>query len=242
MKYVLRRLKHFFLWDVVQKQNLFELLFKLNLEREEKITFHGQLNQDMFAYLYFKGKRNGFYVDIGANDGKTGSNTLLFEELGWDGVCIEPLPEVYNTLIQNRKCKCYNVAISDKNEDEVEFIRASGAEMLSGLSSEMSEAHKQRIVNENAKMEKITVKTKTLDAVIQEVNRGGYIDFLSIDVEGAEISILKSIDFTKYKFGLITLESNKEVKGEEQQIKDFMDSKGYNCYAELTFDLMFVPK
>jgi FkbM family methyltransferase len=206
------------------------------------IDFQGQVEQDLFAYFYFSGKKEGFYIDIGANDGKTGSNTLIFEQLGWAGICIEPLPDVFEKLQQYRRCDCFNVAIANVSGDSLEFIRADGVETLSGLNAQMTEAHKKRIANSNGKLEKIHVKTLTFADLMSNYPNRQYIDFMSVDVEGAELSILKAIDFTKFHFGLITVENNEETKGEGERLKKYMDEQGYTVYLDLGLDIMFIPK
>ena len=74
-----------------------------------------QLGQDILVDEYFGGKRGGVFVDIGAYDGVTFSNTLMLErERGWTGVCIEPLPDVFAELRQNRGCVCVQACIGDR--------------------------------------------------------------------------------------------------------------------------------
>jgi FkbM family methyltransferase len=142
-------------------------------EMDGNIKFNGQVDQDVFAYLFFNRKKDGFYIDIGANDGVTMNNTYIFEQLGWTGICVEPLPDVYSKLRRNRKCDCYNAAIAAESGNEINFIRASNVEVLSGLESEMTEAHKKRIVNENGKIEIIKVKTLSFNDLMDNYKNGG---------------------------------------------------------------------
>jgi hypothetical protein len=78
----------------------------------------------MLTYLYFGAKKDGFYIDIGANDGKSYSNTFIFENIGWDGICVEPLPIVYKLLMQNRQCDCFNVAVSETRGKKGRWVRS----------------------------------------------------------------------------------------------------------------------
>ena len=93
-----------------------------------------QDGQDIFlTQELFKGKTDGIYVDIGANDGVTLSNTKLLEDLGWEGTCIEPIPSSYEKLVKSRKSNNLNIAIS-KDLGDFEFLQIDGySEMLSGL-------------------------------------------------------------------------------------------------------------
>jgi FkbM family methyltransferase len=206
------------------------------------VDFQGQVNQDLCAYLYFNGKKEGFYIDIGANDGKSISNTVIFENLGWKGICVEPLPEVFAQLRQNRRCDCVNVAIANVSGDSLEFVKATGVEMLSGLNAQMTEVHKKKITNARGKLEKINVKTLTFADLMSDYPNVSFIDFMSIDVEGAELSILKTIDFQKFHFGLITVENNEETEGDGERLKKYMDEQGYRVHLDLGLDIMFCPK
>ena len=94
------------------------------------IPYHSQYGQDkIINERIFGSKRNGFFVDIGANDGITGSNTYFFEkELSWKGVCIEPQPDIFNKLAKNRKSECHNCAVSSKT-GTAKFLKVGHADM-----------------------------------------------------------------------------------------------------------------
>src|SRR3972149_7086762 len=87
------------------------LLFGFFLRAVEiQPKYYSQYQQDKWLYEnIFKNNTNGFFVDIGASDGIKFSNTYFFEKmLGWNGVCVEPLPDIYKRLIKNRNCICIN--------------------------------------------------------------------------------------------------------------------------------------
>jgi FkbM family methyltransferase len=114
------------------------------------MKFYSQFQQDQFTYEnYFINKPNGVFVDIGAYDGEIDSNSLFFENLGWDGICIEPNPEIFKKLKNIRKCKCLPYAISDKNEITQFFQIKEGPSTLSGLVNEFTEKAIRRIHDYN---------------------------------------------------------------------------------------------
>lgn len=174
------------------------------------ITSYSQCGQDLYVYnTFFKDAECGFYVDIGAHDGKDKSNTLLFEQLGWDGVCIEPLPWVYERLTQNRTCRCINAVVSICPEDTVEFCAIEGySEMLSGIIQCYDQRHIERILREEqstgSTRKKITVKNLRFG----ELELPSNIDYLSLDTEGCELDILSSIDFSASYIKVISFENN----------------------------------
>jgi FkbM family methyltransferase len=218
------------------------LLFKLFTEMYSGISFRGQLDQDLIAYLYFKGKTDGFYLDIGAHDGISINNTFVFEQLGWRGVCIEPLPDIFQQLKQNRKCDCYNAAIYDlAGTDSIDFVKADGLEMFSGINECMTKTHKRTIISSNAKLEYIKVKVLTFNSLMSNYPNITHIDFLSMDVEGAEMRVLKSIDFNKYSFGLLCVENNEENIGDGEKIIKVMQENGYAVLFDYKWDIFFAP-
>jgi FkbM family methyltransferase len=217
-----------------------EMGLDLSLGRREGPWFQGQADQDLLAYLYFKGRRTGFFLDIGAYDGKTYSNTYVLEQVGWKGICLEPLPDLFAQLRRNRACDCYNLAMSDES-GEGSFIRAAGVETLSGLESKMAPAHKDWIIREKGTIQRIRVGTISFGDLMGRYPGLKGIDFFSLDVEGAEMSILESIDFDAYRFGLIAIESIGESPGEGERLKNFMEGKGYGVLLDVGLDLIFAP-
>jgi FkbM family methyltransferase len=167
-----------------------------------------------FVLNFFNGQKNLFFVDIGANDGLTWSNSLEIErQLEWQGIAIEPHPTIFQQLINNRKCKCINIAVSDV-EAELDFFAIEGtweANMLSGLLSNYCDRHKARVMDEykryNGVATTVKVKTRPLQDILDD-NNISKIDYLSIDTEGSEIPILKSVNFEKTDITLISVEAN----------------------------------
>jgi len=203
------------------------------------MEFYSQYGQDKFLFEnFFKEKNNGFYLDIGAHDGITLSNTYFFEKLGWDGVCIEPIPNVFNKLKENRNCKLFNCALSNKKGTENFLLLEGYTEMLSGLLENYNPAHLLRIENElrmmggNKKI--ITTETITFD----ELNLPKNIDYMSLDVEGSEMKILETIDFNKNQINLISI----EVNHNSDFISNYLESKNFEKITTLGCDYIYKNK
>jgi FkbM family methyltransferase len=201
---------------------------------------YSQYEQDKILYnIFFKNVVNGIYVDIGAHNGEELSNTLFYEHLGWDGICVEPLEEPYKQLVTNRKCVCINGAISDMDVDFVEFCSIEGyPEMLSGIVTEYTEQHKKRIINEceNYKGKRKLVKVKNYKfADIVPYNN---INFIDIDTEGNELKIIKSIDYAKYNIQIISAENNYN----DPEMKAFLETKDFIFKQVIGSDWVFENK
>ena len=181
-------------------------------------------------------QENGIFIDVGAYDGNIVSNTFYMEDcLNWKGICIEPNPDSFIKLKSNRKCNCINVGISDV-ESVMDFYKVNGyAEMLSGFIDYLSQDHKDRIRYEVSKnndyVEIIKVQSKRLDNILKD-NNINYVDYLSIDTEGNEIRVLKSIDFENCYIKVISSENNEN----SLDVREFLVSKGFIFVRNLCGD------
>lgn len=195
-----------------------------NPELEKKI-------HELFNY-----KTEGFFVDIGAHNGISLSNTKFLEDVGWDGICIEPHPNVFKQLIENRKCQKVNCALW--NEDtKVNFLSLSGyTEMLSGIQESYDSRHYNRIMNElrvhGGNSEMIEIEAKKFESVVDRKQ----IDFLSIDTEGSELQILERINFNEYDIKVICIENNFF----EERFNEFFKERGYKYYTNVFIDYLYV--
>ena len=109
---------------------------KISYNQNEIIKqgYYSQAGQDKFvSECLFENIQKGTFVDIGANDGVKLSNTLHFENKGWNGLAIEPHPKVYKKLISNRNCTCLNLGIA--SEEGTKLFRSidGPVNMLSGF-------------------------------------------------------------------------------------------------------------
>ena len=173
-----------------------------------------QDNQDKYLETtIFKGYKNGFYVDVGAHDGVSINNTLYFEKTNnWTGINIEPIKTVFDKLAINRPNNInLNCAVCN-NDGETEFLCNVGyTEMISGIKDTFDIRHLTRLIRENSTSgsttEIIKVNTKKLETIFDE-NKVSHIHYLSIDVEGAEFEVIKSINFDKVFIDVIGFENN----------------------------------
>lgn len=203
--------------------------------------YFSQCGQDQFINeKIFKNKRGGVFLDIGANDGVSFSNTYFFEkELEWTGVCFEPLKSAFEKLQNSRTSININACVA--NEDKIDFfLSVEGyGEMLSGLKSKYDERHLQR-VNDTIKlhggrMTETKVQCYNINRILQDKNFTN-IDFISIDTEGNELEILKSINFKDIHVKALVVENNYS----SSEFKDFLTTKGFIKIKQLSVDEVYV--
>lgn len=206
--------------------------------------YHSQDQQDeLLDKLVFQGYKRGLFVEIGAWDGICFSNTFFFEkERKWKGINIEPLPDKYEQLVKNRPNAInLNVAVNDV-EGETEFLAISGnTGMLSGIKANYDRRHLQRIEKEttelHTKATTIRVQTRRLDSIFRQHNIQR-VHYLSIDAEGSEMNIIRSIDFDFTYIDVIGFENN--YIETSKHILEFLETKGYKKLSIQSYDIFMI--
>jgi FkbM family methyltransferase len=203
------------------------------------MKFYSQDGQDEFLCKLFKNKKGGFFLDIGAYDGIKFSNTYFMEKsLGWNGICVEPNPKAFEELNKNRNCICLNCCVSE-SKGKFEFLSISGyGVMLSGLLNFLDPQHLQRIDDSirqfGGSKTIIDLPSFRVETILEE-HKITEVDYCNIDVEGGEMSVLKSIDFSKINIRVFTIENNYSSK----EINSFLKRLGYKKIARLGADEIY---
>jgi FkbM family methyltransferase len=203
---------------------------------------YGAGGQDVYVAALLDRPDHGTFVDIGANDGITISNSLYFEkELGWTGLAIEPIPDAYAKLTANRHCHTLNACISD-HEGTAEFLEVEGrAQMLSGLVSKYDKQHLRRIDRSikrlGGSVKKTEVECIRIGTALTRFNID-QIDFLSLDTEGGELDILKDINFTAIPIRAISVENNYFTFA----IRDYLEKFGFRHMGTIGVDEIYFRK
>jgi FkbM family methyltransferase len=186
---------------------------------------YSQFGQDMLVGDILFRTRPGIFVDVGALDGRMISNTLYLEQIGWTGLCIEPLPESYEQLTQNRSCRCINVA-AGRDYGTLDFARHANPGQ-SGLLETWRDP--------SVPHEVIQVPVVPLSDLIADLP---VVHYLDIDVEGHELEVLRGINFRQTEFRIISVETG-ENRG---AINDFLDAQGYRPFLDLRADRFYCKK
>ena len=172
---------------------------------------HSQLDQDgLLDAMVFRGLRRGVFVDVGANDGVSLSNSLYFEEeYEWTGVCVEADPAIFPALVLNRpKARNVAAAVSDR-PGVVDFVQISGPhQMLSGIQQSLDNQTIERsIAHDGGERRTIEVPARLLNDILAEQGIRE-VHYLSIDIEGGEAAVLRVFDFDAVTVHVMTVECN----------------------------------
>ena len=195
-----------------------EDIFKEYLAKNGESSF-SQNNQDQLV-LSLLGESPGFFVEFGADDGVTLSNTFILEKaFNWNGIVCEPSIVSREKLIASRDCYIDLNCVTDKSGEVVTFIETGR-----GLSSMEKYAYDDMWTDQRKEGYSYEVPTISLLDLLNKYNAPDIIDYLSIDTEGSELDILTAYDFSKV-FKVITIEHN--YTKNRDKIYDLLTSKGY---------------
>ena len=198
----------------------------VKLEDVSRFSRSQDKEDECLVQNFFENICGGTYVELGALDGVKYSNSHLFHYgLDWRGVLIEPNPKNFRALRHNRpEDDTFNYAVC-ASSSKVRFV----GDRKRGATSGVLEFMDPSFVKEwhpNIDIAKLpTIDCKSLSDILDEslLVPGQAIDFLSLDVEGAELEVLKTLNFTKHIFGVIFYENG----GKDLEIKKLLDEHGY---------------
>ena len=188
----------------------------------------------------FLNYRNGFFIEAGANDGVTYSNTLYYEKYKqWTGILIEPIPELAEKCKVNRPgCIVEQVALvpSSFEDPQIEMWYCNHMSVVKGAMK--SEVEQMSHIEKGAEIQNVNtyelkVPTKNLSAILDKYSIQN-IDFLSLDVEGSELSALRGIDFDRHRPAFMLIEARYR-----SEIEAFLNSI-YEPIAEFSkYDVLY---
>ena len=216
-----------FMWKLLKK-----------LKKNTKYFGLEELDRKLEKYLNYN---NGFFIELGSNDGIEQSNTYYYEKYkNWSGILIEPILHKYLDCKKNRSSNnkffnnaCVSFGFSGKY---VKLLYSNLMTVPLDLESDLKDGwahanHSNTVRSKNKKEEVIEfyAKPKTLDSILIESNAPKEIDFLSLDVEGAEIETLKGINFGNYFFKFILIESR-----DIEKIIFFLSRHNYKMIDQLS--------
>lgn len=195
-------------------------LFNIN---PQNVKFYSQQDEDKYIIQYLlKEKINdGTYLEIGACDGLLYSNTKTLEDFfNFKGILIEPQEKLFNNIKNNRsieKNELYNCAITNNDTSTISFI---GDNPEAGVVNNINTN-----LNRFQWWSEYKVQNKKMKDILHN-SQFTYIDFMIIDVEGSELSLLKSIDFT-FPIFCIIIEAHSGEQEKNKIFGNFLNDNGF---------------
>lgn len=203
----------------LQAPMLFDQLLRLNGSlRQSK----AQLKQDIFVLMETEFKREGYFVEFGAADGVHLSNTWLLEkEYNWTGILAEPARIWHDDLRANRSAKIDTDCVYASTGEIIEFNMTDLPELSTIAQFSSTDGHS----NSRKKGDIYSVPTVSLNDLLKRYNAPYNIDYLSIDTEGSEFSILENFPFNSWEIKIVTVEHN--YTSSRDRIAELMNHNGY---------------
>ncbi len=193
---------------------------------------YSHFGQDLWVAQTFQGLRGGYFVDLGAYLPIVASNTYLLEHrYGWNGICIEANPKLYKKLLAKRSCACVQACVSCDGQD-ADFLIEGGA--YAGMINHYPQGHRAALLNYLPRGRVVSqgawktqrMNTVTLESILDAQHAPSVMEYLSIDIEGAELSILQTFPFHRYRFLAMTVEHNSRQEY-RAQLRSLLQSQGY---------------
>lgn len=195
-----------------------------------------QLDRKLEKYVDYD---NGYFVELGANDGVTQSNSLYFEKWrNWRGLLVEPAPQNFLKCRQNRSSRdsIYCAACVSFDYDQ-EFVRIAYSNLMStpvSLESDIQDprAHAKlgdQFLGNGETVFEFGAVARTLNSLLLDARAPKLIDFLSLDVEGAELEVLKGVDHQAFRFKYILVECR-----DFPRLSAYLENQGYRFAEKLS--------
>jgi len=188
--------------------------------------YYSQFGEDQWIAENLALPSCGTFVDIGAGDGVTHSNTFYFEQLGWSGFCVEADPRLFDVLKRNRRM-AESCAVST-TRGKRDYYLNKALPYLSGLLREGEEYYTVEVLS--VTLQELLVKHSFAS-----------IDLLSVDVEGSEIDVLNSFDFEAFKPRIVIIEYNTfGMESKESEIALFFENRPYRIVHKTFANMIYL--
>lgn len=200
--------------------------------------YFSQAGQDEYLdRVVFQRRRGGRFAEIGAYDGVTGSNSLFFEIFrGWSGILVEASPTHHAEVLANRDTPCLNVAVAPQ-AGAVAFLDVKrGYTQMGGIVGTLGEQARKAIeADPRTEAQVVRVAARPLADILADAGLTR-LDYLSIDIEGGELAVLRGFPFADFAIHAWSIEVNEAAP----EIADIMRGAGYRLAAHVGVDQIWV--
>lgn len=188
-----------------------------------------QQEEERQVRAFFDDATSGTFVEVGANHPTLRSQTWHLEQAGWTGVLVEPQPDLAAFLVTARSAKVFACACSSPEH--------SGQSLPLHVDGPLSSLDRNSMAPGARPEYVVMVPTRTLDSILEEAGVAAPLDFLSIDVEGHEIEVLRGFDFARWQPRLLMLEDHVENLHKHR----FVQASGYRLLRRVGNNGWYIP-
>lgn len=204
---------------------------------------YSQEGEDVILSRFFEKKKKGFYIDVGAHHPKRFSNTFYFYQRGWRGINIDAMPGSMD-LFKKMRHNDINIEAAVSDEEILLVYYMFNEPALNTFSVE--DVERIKMLKRYSLIGEKKIKTSSLKKILDNLfqRESIDIDFMSIDVEGFDLKVLKSNDWERYRPSIVLVESRYQKKVLDVLSSDvfhYMDSIKYNFIAK-TYNTLFFAK
>lgn len=200
----------------------------------EAPAFFSHVRQDEWVAKVFAGRAGGYFLDFGAFDGVDLSNTAYLErEMNWRGICVEPNPSYYPMLCASRNVICVNLALWPESRQVLPMVDAHGLSSFESLKANDSNA----AMRDRSIKRVVNVDTINPTELLDRFEAPTVIEYMSLDVEGAEYDVLTGLDLARYDIRLMTIEHDCSEE-RKAKVRQHLANFGYEALT-LSYDDFF---
>lgn len=199
------------------------------------MDYKSHIGQDRWAAEVFGLRRDGYFVELGALDGVGHNNTYALEkDLGWTGIAVEANPTYYPEVCRNRSCIAINAAVWPESRVTVEMVDAHGlssvvqykdGDVMSGMRNDLT-------------TRRFTMETINPTELLDRFQAPEFIEYLSLDIEGCELPVIKAVDLSRYKVALMTIEHSGDMVRADV-VRTHLASFGYSYVHRMYEDWFY---
>lgn len=209
--------------------------------------YKGQDGEDKHVLSWFGGTPvcGGTYIEMGGYDGMTFSNSYVFNKaLDWKGVLVEASPQSYKTLVRNRPNEIATVnAGACGLERDLHWVSTDSNRNINGFLEFSAKSFQEQWWTPDVIAKAQVVKCRTLQNILLEtVGESFFFDFFSLDVEGAELEALTTLDFSKVGFGIIFVEADPHNPMKNLAVRTLLERNGYTFVEDKERSHWFINK
>jgi FkbM family methyltransferase len=199
-----------------------------------------QIGQDRWvAEIAFQHAKEGYFVDVGAHDGVWISNTIELERrYNWTGVLVEADERFEESLLKNRKAKVARICL-DAEPGFVEFYRPATRDGRGGIVADDTDARPKQLAKrqeEGLMLDLVRLPAITIDELFSSYSVPAVVDYMSMDVEGAEYRIFQGFNFQKYRMKAMTIERPKP------SLQELLETNGYVQVGRIKSDSLYAHR